>query len=72
VRDIPADRLMLETDAPYLLPRNLKPKPKSRRNEPCHLPHVAQTIATARNEDLELLLSRSLQVTEQFFQLPKL
>ncbi|KXO13932.1 Deoxyribonuclease TatD [Moritella sp. JT01] len=72
VRDIPADRLMLETDAPYLLPRNLKPKPKSRRNEPCYLPHVAQTIATARNEDVELLLRRSLQVTEQFFQLPKL
>ncbi len=31
---IPADRLLLETDAPYLLPRDMKPKPASRRNEP--------------------------------------
>ncbi|GIC79454.1 TatD family hydrolase [Moritella sp. F3] len=72
VREIPSDRLMLETDAPYLLPRDLKPKPKSRRNEPCHLPHIAETIARARGEDIDTLLSRSLHVTERFFQLPKL
>lgn len=71
VQEIPSDRLMLETDAPYLLPRDLKPKPKSRRNEPCHLPHVAETIARARGEDIDTLLSRCLQVTEQFFRLPK-
>jgi len=72
VGEIPSDRLMLETDAPYLLPRDLKPKPKSRRNEPCHLPHIAETIARARGEDIDTLLSRSLHVTERFFQLPKL
>ncbi len=45
VPHIPLDRLLLETDAPYLLPRTLRPKPKSRRNEPALLPHVAQVIA---------------------------
>ncbi len=40
VRDIPADRLMLETDSPYLTPRDLRPQPKARRNEPAHLPHM--------------------------------
>jgi len=50
VRHIPADRLVIETDAPYLLPRDLSPKPKNRRNEPMYLPHVLETIAQARGE----------------------
>ncbi|HMN45625.1 MAG TPA: TatD family hydrolase [Povalibacter sp.] len=50
VREIPADRLLIETDAPYLLPRDLEPKPVSRRNEPMYLPHVLETIAQARGE----------------------
>ena len=45
------DRLMLETDAPYLLPRDLVPKPASRRNEPRYLPHILETVAACRNED---------------------
>ncbi|HEX3603788.1 MAG TPA: TatD family hydrolase [Steroidobacteraceae bacterium] len=50
---IPADRLLIETDAPYLLPRDLDPKPKSRRNEPSYLPHIAATVARLRGETLE-------------------
>jgi TatD DNase family protein len=47
VKDIPADRLMLETDSPYLTPRSMRPQPKARRNEPAFLPHVLQTVAQA-------------------------
>ena len=43
--DIPLSRLMIETDAPYLLPRTLRPRPKSGRNEPAYLPEVLTTIA---------------------------
>jgi TatD DNase family protein len=50
VRYIPSDRLLVETDAPYLLPRDLKPKPASRRNEPMFLPHIVAAIAACRNE----------------------
>lgn len=50
VRHIPAERLVIETDAPYLMPRNLHPKPQSRRNEPMYLPVVLEAIAEARNE----------------------
>jgi TatD DNase family protein len=50
VRRVPADRLVIETDAPYLLPRDLSPRPKSRRNEPKYLPSVLQAVADARGE----------------------
>lgn len=46
VRAIPLNRLLLETDGPYLLPRDLQPKPASRRNEPRYLPHIARVVAT--------------------------
>ena len=59
VRFVPLDRLLVETDAPYLLPRDLRPKPKSRRNEPCHLPHIVAAIAQYRGESVELVAGQT-------------
>ncbi|RUO29338.1 hydrolase TatD [Aliidiomarina sedimenti] len=42
---IDSSRLLLETDAPYLLPRNVRPRPKSRRNKPQYLVHIATYVA---------------------------
>src|SRR5690606_15355231 len=54
VPHIPAHRLMIETDAPYLLPRTLKPSPRDRRNEPAFLAHIAEELARDRGEELAL------------------
>jgi TatD DNase family protein len=57
VRTIPAERLLIETDGPYLLPRDLEPKPHGRRNEPMYLPHVLHAVAAARGESPQELAS---------------
>lgn len=70
VSAIPADRLLVETDGPYLLPRDLQPKPATRRNEPAFLPHVAAAVARARGEPLEVLAASSTAAARRIFGLP--
>ena len=67
--DIPADRLMIETDAPYLKPRNLRPKVKSHRNEPRWLPWILGTLAAARNEHPEDLAKQTTANARRFFRI---
>ncbi len=67
VGDIPLDRLMIETDAPYLLPRTLKPKPKTRRNEPAHLTEVVKVVAEAMQESEATIAQATTTNAERFF-----
>src|SRR5690606_17577489 len=70
VRNIPANRLMVETDAPYLLPRTLRPMPKDRRNEPSFLPHIVEELARDRGEDPATTAASSTAAARAFFRLP--
>lgn len=67
VASIPAERLMLETDAPYLTPRSLRPKPKRGRNEPAFLPEVLKTVARCRGVAEADLAASSTATARRFF-----
>lgn len=70
VGQIPKGRLMLESDAPYLLPRTLKPRPRHHRNEPAFLGEVLREVARHRGEtELELAL-HTHECSRRFFDLP--
>ena len=70
VKEVPLDRLLLETDSPYLTPRDLRPQPKARRNEPAFLPHIARAVARARGESPEALAEATTRNARAFFGLP--
>lgn len=72
VADIPPNRLMLETDSPYLLPRDYPGKAElqsARRNEPCTLRHIAETVASLRGVDLESLATQTTEAAKAFFRI---
>jgi len=70
VPSIPAQRLLIETDAPYLLPRTLKPMPKDRRNEPAFLAHIVEELARDRGETTEAVAATTTANARRFFRLP--
>ena len=67
LKDIPDTRLLIETDSPYLMPRNISPKPKSRRNEPQFLTHVVQFLAEQMNDSYENIAARTTRNAMTFF-----
>jgi TatD DNase family protein len=70
VGTIPEDRLLVETDAPYLLPRDLRPVPAARRNEPAYLPHIGAAVAHARGETTAACAAHTTAHARSLFGLP--
>lgn len=72
VGSIPKGRLMLESDAPYLLPRTLRPKPKGGRNEPAFLVAVLEEVARHRGESVQQTAAHTTACARAFFGLPEI
>ena len=64
--DVPADRILAETDSPYLAPQPVR----GRRNEPAHVLHTAAALAAARGEDEDELAERLDANASAAFRLP--
>ena len=58
---------MLETDGPYLLPRDIPFKVRSGRNEPRFLPHIAETVARHLGRDPVKLADETFSNAKRFF-----
>ena len=69
VKDIPLNRLMLETDAPYLLPRTIIPKPKTRRNTPSNLPFVLSQVAGSMDISEQKIAEVTTENAKRFFRI---
>jgi TatD DNase family protein len=67
VSTIPLDRLMVETDAPFLLPRNIQPKPESRTNYPAYLPWITKKLAECYRLDEEEIRRATKNNAQTFF-----
>ncbi|MDT8428145.1 MAG: TatD family hydrolase [Pseudomonadales bacterium] len=69
IREIPANRLLLETDSPYLLPRSLKPRPKGRRNEPAMLTEVLRMVSAQTGRSCQQLAQETTANAVDLFHL---
>jgi TatD DNase family protein len=65
IKHLPLDRMLVETDAPYLTPKNIRPRPKF--NQPSFVPHVAQSIADIKGVSLADVEKCSFDNASQLF-----
>ena len=69
IKYIPIDRMVLETDAPYLLPKDIESKPKNNRNEPMFLEHILSVVSTIIKADKKIVAHQTTNNFKRLFRL---
>lgn len=64
---IPRERLLVETDSPYLTPRDMKAQPKARRNEPAFLAHIVHAVARVLGRAPEEVAAQTAENARRLF-----
>jgi len=67
IKNIPIEKMMIETDCPYLIPKNLVSRPKNNINEPKYLPHIASEICELIGVEIEEFKSVTSKNAINFF-----
>jgi len=67
VRNVPAERIMLETDCPYMSPAPMR---KQKINEPALMVHTAKLIAELKGLDFDSFAELTTKTSKDFFNLP--
>ncbi|MEC9205823.1 MAG: TatD family hydrolase [Pseudomonadota bacterium] len=68
IKLIPEDKLMVETDSPYLMPKNIN-KSYDTLNEPAYLPYIVEVISKCLNKDIEYVCGKTYENTKRFFKI---
>ena len=61
--------MLLETDAPYLVPKDMDSKPKNHRNEPMYLKHILSVVSNLINEDKKIVAQHTTNNFKKLFRL---
>ncbi|MEC9374803.1 MAG: TatD family hydrolase [Pseudomonadota bacterium] len=69
VKSLPLNRVMIETDSPYLMPKHLNNKKQGRRNEPSNLPHILNALSHYMEKDIDSIAKASTENAIKLFKL---
>ena len=69
VKYVPLDRMLIETDAPYLIPKDINSKPNNNRNEPMYLEHILSVISNLINQDKKVVAQHTTKNFKNLFRL---
>ena len=64
--------MLIETDAPYLIPKDINSKPKNNRNEPMYLEHILSVVSNLINQDKKIVAQQTTKISKIYLDSKKI